>query len=312
MIDTKTIRLFQIYYDDVSYGSIQSGFEPLDNCDGPKEFREIVPIFKYLKENDFDDHEWLGFFSPKFADKTGLGAEDVLAEVTGLADDIDACLFTSQWSEIAFFQNIWEHGEYCHPGLTGLCQMLADRAGYNIDLMKSVSTLNSSVFSHYIVARGKFWREWRRIVEIYLTMISENHELFILETLHEGGALSMHPFIVERVPSMILQDTKFRAIASDRVLCRSSNFINQMLNPHAQWARELTDSMSEHLLSADRMKMAYAASGENKYLDEYWRFRLWAPARSGHINLTECALSYIRERCHHATMNGIVMRDAAA
>lgn len=306
------MKLFQIFYDSKSALLLQPGFEPLNNCDGPQEFREIVPIVKYLQEHDFDDHEWLGFFSPKFTDKTGLGAEDVLAEVTGLTDDIDACLFTSHWSQIAFFQNIWEHGEYCHPGLAGLCQMLAERAGYSVDLMKSISTLNNSVFSHFIVAKGKFWREWHRVVKAYLTMITENDELFLSETLHEGGELSIHPFVVERVPSMILQDTRFRATASNRVLRKSHTFLSQMFNPVDAVGQEMIDKMPDQLLLCDELKGRYMATGNKTYLDEYWRFRLWAPAISGYVNLTECAMRYIQENCLHATMNGIVMRDAAA
>jgi len=312
MANVRPVKLFQIFYNSQSAPQPQPGFELLDNRNGPPNFRESFPIFNYLKTNEIDDEGWLGFFSPKFAEKTGLGAEDVLAEVTRLADNIDACLFTSHWSQIAFFQNVWEHGEYCHPGLAGLCQTLADHAGYTVDLMKSVSTLNNAVFSHFIVARGKFWREWYRIVEIYFKLITNDDELFMSETLHEGAALSVHPFVIERVPSMILQDARFHATASKRVLCESNNFISHMLNPQAQWAKKARDSMSEQLLVADRMKMAYIATGNKKYLDEYWRFRLWAPTMSGYVNLTECAMRYISENCLHATMNGIVKRDAAA
>ena len=312
MTKTKNIRLFQIYYDQDSRLNLQSGFEPLDNCNGPPEFREIVPIVKYLKENDIQNHEWLGFFSPKFGEKTGLGATDVSAEVTMVNDDIDACLFTSHWSQIAFFQNAWEHGEYCHPGLIGACQTLADRAGYNLDLTTSVSSLNNSVFSHFLVANGRFWREWCRIVEIYLKLITENDDLFMWNTVHDYGTLSMHPFVVERVPSLIFQDSKFNAKVSNRVIHKSNNLINDILNPQARWRKNQTNNMSDQLLMADRMKELYLATGERKYLDEYWRFRLWAPVESGYVNLTECAMNYIRANCVNATVGGLKIRDRAA
>ena len=53
MTTDNAIRLFQIFYDDVSALQIEPGFEPLNNCDGPAEFREIVPMFRYLKETPF-------------------------------------------------------------------------------------------------------------------------------------------------------------------------------------------------------------------------------------------------------------------
>ena len=62
-------KLFQICYDDQSFSNLSPGFTPLDNREGAPEFREIVPIFAYLKDNVIDDDEWIGFFSPKFRRK---------------------------------------------------------------------------------------------------------------------------------------------------------------------------------------------------------------------------------------------------
>ena len=70
--------------------------------------------------------------------------------------------------------------------------------------------------------------------------------------------------------------------------------------------------MSDQLLMADRMKELYLTTGERKYLDEYWRFRLWAPVESGYVNLTECAMDYIRANCVNATVGGLKIRDRAA
>jgi len=61
MVGSKQVKLFQIFYDGETAAQIQPGFEPLNNTDGPADFFEIYPIFKYLKTNEIHDHDWLGF-----------------------------------------------------------------------------------------------------------------------------------------------------------------------------------------------------------------------------------------------------------
>jgi hypothetical protein len=62
----KKLSLFHIYYDQTSKDNVPNGFRPLDNRNGPPMFREGFPILKRLNENNFDEDEYIGFFSPKF------------------------------------------------------------------------------------------------------------------------------------------------------------------------------------------------------------------------------------------------------
>ena len=69
--------------------------------------------------------------------------------------------------------------------------------------------------------------------------------------------------------------------------------------------------MSDQLLMADRMKNFILLQGR-KYLDEYWRFDFGRQWSQRYVNLTECAMDYIRANCVNATVGGLKIRDRAA
>ena len=312
MVDQKKVKLFQIFYDAETASQIQSGFEPLNNTDGPADFFEIYPIFKYLKSNEISDECWLGFFSPKFHEKTQIAAEDVCKEIQEIDEQYDVCSFSAHWAEIAFFQNVWEHGEYCHPGLAKISQALATEAGYNFRLMDTFSCLDNAVYSHYLVAKGKFWRQWYHIVKTYLEMITKDDAMFDLKTAHANNPVSMHAFIIERVPSLILQDKSFRVKISNRVISSRRTFMDGIFNSASAWGEGAMKVFPEQLMAADGVKRLYRDTGDKKFLDQYWHWRLSAPLMSGYHNLTECAVRYINENCHSANLNGLVTRRNVA
>ena len=170
------------------------------------------------------------FFSPKLQEKTQITSEDVCQEIQEIDEQYDVCSFSAHWSDIAFFQNVWEHGEYCHPGLANVSQTLANEAGYNFRLLDTFSCLDNAVYSHYLVAKGKFWKQWYHIVKTYLEMITKDDALFEFKTLHAGEPVSMHAFIVERVPSLILQDQSFKVKVSNKVTSNRGTFLDGVFN----------------------------------------------------------------------------------
>ena len=312
MVNQKKVNLFQIYYDAQTATQIQSGFEPLNNTGGPAEFYEIYPIFKYLKSNDIFDDNWFGFFSPKFQEKTQINSEDVCQEIQEIDEQYDVCSFSAHWSDIAFFQNVWEHGEYCHPGLANISQALANETGYNFRLLDSFSCLDNAVYSHYLVAKGKFWKQWYHIVKTYLEMITKDDALFELKTLHAGNPVSMHAFIVERVPSLILHDQSFKVKVSNKVTSNRGTFLDGVFNSASVYGEYATKAFPEQLKTADAVKRLYRDTGDKKFLDDYWHWRFSVPQLSGYHNLTECAVRYVNENCHSANINGLVKRPMVA
>lgn len=206
------IELLQIFYDDESSKNIADGFIGLDNTKGPKHLFESFPIHKYLTNSySWPDQKWLGFFSPKFFLKTNLTATDVKNLVVKSEHNTQAYLFSSMFDEASLFPNVWVHGEGFHPGLMNISQKLANNAGYNIDLKQSFSCLHTAVFSHYLVAKSTFWREWLRVVNIYFDMLKTDQELAGYHTMHKNEKTFIHAFVIERIPTMVLIAKKFKS-----------------------------------------------------------------------------------------------------
>ena len=50
MTSARKVTLFQICYDDQSFCNLETGFTPLDNRDGPPEFREIIARYSVTQK----------------------------------------------------------------------------------------------------------------------------------------------------------------------------------------------------------------------------------------------------------------------
>lgn len=203
--------LFGIFYNDGTFSSVSDGFIPLDNTAGPQWLHEGYPIFQYLHSNHFKKDHWFGFFSPRFKEKTGLDVKDIDRALAEKSHSTDACLFTSHFDLAALSLNVWLQGEALHPGLLSISQKLANKAGYRVNLETKLCSLNETVFSHYLVAKGAFWQEWYHITALYLEMLNADENLRRTMTFHRGKFMPIHCFIIERIPTLIFTSGKFRA-----------------------------------------------------------------------------------------------------
>ena len=204
--------LFQIYYNDITKAQVEPGFIGLDNTIGPSWAFEAHPIYEFLSKNILKlENHWVGFFSPKFREKTNVGADDLKNAIQRQFATTDVFLVSSFWEQAAGCLNVWQHGEFHHPGLLEISQNLADEAGYDIDLKTSVTTFETAVFSNYLIARSDFWKEWHRVVGLYLKQLMFDKKLRSTGVEYLGSRLPIHTFVIERVASMILLGGKFRS-----------------------------------------------------------------------------------------------------
>lgn len=219
----ENIKLFGIFYDEKSRSAITSDFIPLDNSKGPKYLYESYPILRQLERTPPENDTWLGFFSPKFSEKTGITANDIYGEVECADKDVSVVLFSSHWKQVALWPNIWLQGETFHPGLGDITRKLIELAGYNIDITKTYSTLSDGVFSNYLVAKNEFWVEWRRLVSIYYQLITQNDRLLKHATAYHGNATPIHTFVIERVASLIILELGLKTKFSQSLYNRNPN-----------------------------------------------------------------------------------------
>ena len=251
------LSLFHIYYDQATKESIPDGFKPLDNINGPSMFREGFPILKHLNQNDFQEDEYFGFFSPKFCSKTSLNASDINRMIDEDDRQSDVYLFTGHWNIAAMYTNVWVQGDRCHEGMLGVCQELANAAGYDVNLQSSITTLDHAVFSHFLIAKPNFWDEWKRVVTIYFDMICKNPSLKSKHVNYRNTVMSIHPFVIERVPTMILLCGKFRTY------CDKSNLNKQI---------PLDCNLGDDLAQIDKYKKLYSITKNPTWLKCYKYF----------------------------------------
>jgi predicted O-linked N-acetylglucosamine transferase (SPINDLY family) len=202
------LALYQIAWSDAVLAGIEPGYGILDNRhDGRHDWREYWPIRTFLLTQALDEDTYYGFFSPKFAAKTGLSHQAVTDFVKAAPADTDVFTFSPQADMGSFFLNVFEQNELFDPGFIAASEAFLAAAGRPVALGELLMDSRQVVFSNFIVARPAFWRAW----------LALNEKLF---ALCEGGDTSLkdaltrttvYPddvqrkvFLMERVASLLL------------------------------------------------------------------------------------------------------------
>lgn len=202
-------RIYQIYYSEATRGQLDPGFRPLDNLDNPRpDWREYWPIRKFLLDNPPEGDGFIGFFSPKFREKTGLGAAEVKAFIAQQPADTDVILFSPFFDQIAAYWSIFEHGMNHHPGIFQTFQLAADKLLPGLKLENLPTDSRNTVFSNYFVARPAFWREWLRNNEV-LFAAAETGKSALGKGLnasvkYDKAELAAKVFMMERMATLML------------------------------------------------------------------------------------------------------------
>lgn len=270
--------IFQIYYDATSRACIDPAFTPLDNSENLRpDWFELWPIRKILHENPLEAGRWYGFLSPKFGKKTGLSALDVEKALAQCDAKTDVLIFPHSLDQIAYFQNVFEQGDFWHPGLMAVTRTFLDRAGIDFSLDDFVEHGRCAVFSNYLVARPAFWQRWLSLADRLFEMAEEgmaaDAELLASRTSYglTGRLAPMKAFVQERLASLVLGMGDFRI----EVLRNNDEFpLNDALFAESETTRQM-------LRSADLLKQAYCTLGDYRYLAQYRALRSTIPTRRG-------------------------------
>jgi hypothetical protein len=263
------IYLHQIYYDDASKGRLLPGFIPLDNSKNERpDWFEFWVMLNFLRHNVLQDDAWYGFVSPKFKEKTGLSAHDVVEKITVEGENADVLLCTVAWDQVAYFLNPWEQGEVVHPGIRALSQRFFDHAGYQVDLKTLVSDSYSTVFSNFVVARAAYWQRWQVLAEQFLAFVEGASPVgqALSDVTHYYGKKTHYPmktFVQERFPALILSGGGFRVIKSDPSDIRPPNKV--LFKPTLETRRLLQ--------ACDLMKSQYLRTSDPSCLAMFWKLR---------------------------------------
>lgn len=258
-------HIYQIFYSDVTRQEIDPGFIPLDNRANERpDWREYWPIRKFLLNEELDETTCYGFFSPKFKEKTNLGAEQVKHFIHAGNADVDVFIFSPFFDLSAFFLSIFEQGNSFHPGFTDLLKEFLAATNQDIDVSALLTDSSNTVYCNYFVAKPKFWRAWLAQCEM-IFRIAEERATPLSEKLnadigHEGALAPMKVFLLERIVSLIL------ATQPHWNTCAANPF------QISQSATHLSNFPMEAVIS-DALKIALKSQGYSNYRDAFFHLR---------------------------------------
>ena len=108
LTEGRQVALYQIAWSDAVLAQIEPGYGILDNrFDNRHDWREYWPMRKFLLSQPLDDDTYYGFFSPKFASKTGLSWQAVVDFVASAPDGTDVLTFCPQADMGCFFVSVF-------------------------------------------------------------------------------------------------------------------------------------------------------------------------------------------------------------
>ena len=252
------MHIYQILTHYTSRQELDPGFGVLDNSANERpDWFEYWPIRKFLLGEALDENAFYGFFSPKFRLKTNLSAAAVRDFILTADSPADVILFSPSIHNSAYYWNVFDHGEFEHPGLKHVATQLLERLDLPHDLDSLVSDSRNTVYSNYFIAKPRFWRAWLAVNEkmfaIAETPADALGRALRSPTSYRGGSnVQMKVFIMERMATLLLTvDHSFTARARD---------------PFAAHSRLYKLPVA---LACDALKIAYATQGRAQYRDVF-------------------------------------------
>jgi hypothetical protein len=251
------VAVFQIFYNDDSYRSLDRGFIPLDNRQSSRpDWYELWPMLNFLNRERLDSDCWYGFLSPKFFTKTNFSSDEVKKRLALLDSSYEVALFSSYTDEIAIYQNVFEQGERWHPGLLDDGRRLVECLGCDYNVEAAVGTLSNSVFSNYVIAKAAYWETWHDLARRFVD-ICESDNAFNRGVRHNGRSIPVRVFLQERLSSIILSSTSFKTYVPTE---------NLLFERFPEVPRRI-------LTRCEELKHKYIYSHEIKYMIEFKAFR---------------------------------------
>jgi hypothetical protein len=222
------IFIYQILPHYAKREDLDPGFLVLDNTAQERlDWYEYWPIRKFLLKQPLDNESFYGFLSPRFKQKTGLGAAAVREFVNRDRNTADIVLFSHSPEKTAYYWNVFDYGEFCHPGLFKLATQFFERIGQPTDLRELVSHSRNEISSNYMIAKPRFWRTWLSIIEQLIAIAESPADPLGVElrkpTTYRGQRdAQMKVFIMERIATWILvRDSGLVVRVRDPIVARS-------------------------------------------------------------------------------------------
>jgi hypothetical protein len=269
------IFVYQILTHNMTRMDLDPACRVLDNSANERpDWFEYWPIRKFFLDAQLEEDAYYSFLSPRFKEKTNLRVAAAMDFVNDQNGHADVVIFTPSLHLTAYYWNVFQYGEACHPGLVKLATEFFERIGSPTDLQELVTHSQNEVYSNYFFAKPIFWRTWLKITESLIAIAESPDDSFGQRlrkpTSYRGRFdAQIKIFIMERIPTWLL--------------ARNSEFIVRVRDPFAVRSRlyKLPGA-----IMCDALKIAYVSNNrQQRYRDMFsvvsklgkpisWFFRL--------------------------------------
>lgn len=258
------IKIFQIFYDEATKLKVDPNFIPLDNSENLRaDWFEYWPIRHVLLNHSFNEDAYLGFFSPKFFEKTGMDGKAVLEKVR--YSNAEIISFSPYFDIGVMNANPFIQAEKSHPGIIETTQSLLPLLGMDLTLNTLICDQTTTIFSNFFVARYSFWKKWFAYAEkIFAVCEGEDSELkakLVQATSYrKGGEYAMKVFVLERLVTLVME--------SLGIGCTVGVDLSKDKAP-LYWPDSRENLAG--LIMADALKGQYRKTGLSVYKDEFFK-----------------------------------------
>ena len=261
-----TASIYQIQYSDDVVGEFDHEFIKYDCRDFPEsERREIAHMQRFYKEERWkkESSEYFGLVSPKFGSKCKLAGADFLNWINDNPGyDV---YFINPFPQLQYLHfNVWDQGEYWHPGLLDLADNLFAVAGMDVCTRQLPRNRSDTLlYSNYWVGNQRFWQEFMQFIGNLTCAVDELAEIDrkqLFEKAPHYAEATYFPFIFERMFStFLILNKNLRCLAypyeMDEIISRCNNDLEKVIL--LDWSK-LMDEWSSHEKSEEDLRKIFS------------------------------------------------------
>ena len=265
--------IYQLSSQTSGKAAANNGFMHLPPSDR-KDWGDYAAIRDYFLRETVDEEALYGFVAADFSERTGL-KQPQIEQFFAANPDNDVYNFFPFAQDAACFFNVFEEGEFHHPGLRDIAQSYLDSLGLTLDLREFVTDFRTTARTGYLIARPVFWKTLFDLAE-QVYALAENGQGELADQLNRfsagtgtgtgagtgtgTGTGAMKSLLTERLASLVLGlDQQLRIALFDHT------------------AMPLQDlavlAYQDSLPLLDTLKRNYMATGEIEHIDNYLALR---------------------------------------
>jgi hypothetical protein len=205
-------KIFQSYFLPEQRGQIDPLITPFDNTSNTRpELREYHLFKRAIDEGHVNGLDMWGMLGPRWQDKVKYPAIEMWKTLEN-APKSDVYIFNHARVVNALTMNVWEHGEYFHPGIKTVARYAIEKVIGKGDVVDVIMTDSVTCYCSYFVATNEFWSDYIRFLDQIKNVLDNLPPE--LNQIYRSSAgygrdltLNLFPFIIERMFSTYLSLT---------------------------------------------------------------------------------------------------------